>query len=219
MKLCHAHLRCTSPVGVYWPALCSYVYVRCRRCEGCMRLRQYSWMARAAHEQAFAPRTWFVTLTYGPNRRSVIMARASALRRDLNGKTATQRLITAAGGYVSSYCKTLRKRGFQFRYLWVPELHRDGFPHWHGLIHSTHDLKWADVTDAWSAGFSVVKLVRDANALRYVTKYLCKAKLGRVRASLNYGAPAGTKEATAVPDCIGNQQAVKSALDLINQDY
>lgn len=187
MKSCHAHLRCTSPVGVYWSALCSYVYVRCRRCDGCMRLRQYSWMARAAHEQAFAKRTWFVTLTYGPNRRAAIMASASS--RIESGLPASKRLITAAGGYVSGLCKTLRKRGFEFRYLWVPELHRDGFPHWHGLIHCTDALRWADITEAWSAGFSVVKLVRDANALRYVTKYLCKAKLGRVRASIHYGEP------------------------------
>lgn len=155
-----------------------------------MRLRQWAWTARAAHEQTFAKRTWFITLTYGPNRRSAIMARATESRVAGSEKTAVERLTTAAGWYVSNYCKTLRKRGFEFRYIFVPELHRDGFPHWHGLIHDqTGLMKWADLTEAWSAGFSVCKLVKDAKALRYVTKYLCKDRLGRVRASLGYGAP------------------------------
>lgn len=189
----HAHLRCTSPVGVYWSALCCYVYVRCRRCSGCMKLRQYAWMARAAHEQAFAKRTWFVTLTYGPNRRRAIMATASGARE--RNSPPSQRLISAAGGYVTKFIKTIRKRGFELRYIFCPELHRDGFPHWHGLIHDTRgDLKWADISSAWSAGFSVVKLVKDANALRYVTKYLSKDRMGRVRASLNYGAPLNDSE-------------------------
>lgn len=153
-----------------------------------MKLRQYSWMARAAHEQAFAKRTWFVTLTYGPNRRRAIMAMASEARE--RNCPPSRRLITASGGYVAKFMKTIRKRGFEVRYIFCPELHRDGFPHWHGLIHDTRgDLKWADISSAWSAGFSVVKLVKDANALRYVTKYLSKEKHGRVRASLNYGAP------------------------------
>lgn len=184
----HAHLRCTSPVRVYWPALCSYLDVRCRRCSGCMAMRQWAWTSRAAKEQAFANRTWFITLTYGPNRRSATMARASELGRAGSENTPSQRLTTASGWYVSNFCKTLRKRGFEFRYLCVPELHRDGFPHWHGLVHDQEgSMKWADVTEAWSAGFSVVKLVKDANALRYVTKYLCKGRLARVRASLKYG--------------------------------
>lgn len=184
----HAHLRCSSPAGVWWPALQSSIYVRCRRCEGCLRLRQYSWMARAAHEQAFAQRTWFVTLTYGPDHRAAIMRSASQAK---SGKPTSKRLITASGRYVSGLCKTLRKRGFEFRYIFCPELHQNGFPHWHGLIHCDDELKWAHLTSAWSAGFSVVKLVRDANALKYVTKYLSKYKLGRVRASLHYGDPAG----------------------------
>lgn len=183
------NLQCSNPVRVAWPALCVYIGVRCRRCSGCMKMRQYSWMARAAHEQAFAKRTWFVTLTYGPVRRRAIFAAASAAERD---KGPGQRLITAAGTYVTAYAKTLRKRGFVFRSIFVPELHRDGFPHYHGLVHDQvggPDIAWGDLTSAWSAGFSVVKVVKDANAIRYVTKYLSKAKMGRVRASLCYGAP------------------------------
>lgn len=149
-----------------------------------MKVRQYGWAARAAREQALAKRTWFVTLTFARKQRSAIMAAASA---DLSDTTPEKRLITAAGGYVTAYMKTLRKRGFALRYLWVPELHRDGFPHFHGLLHTDDHTRWRDIAGPWGAGFLVAKLVKDANALRYVTKYLAKAKLGRVRASLNYG--------------------------------
>lgn len=152
-----------------------------------MKVRQYGWMARAAHEQMFATNTWFATLTFGPNRRQSIFSAASADKCD---KTPGLRLVKAAGGYVSGYCKLLRKRGFEFRYIFVPELHRNGFPHFHGLVHDTRgDLTWDALTAAWSPGFSVFKLVRDANALRYVTKYLSKDRLGRIRASFQYGTP------------------------------
>lgn len=117
--------------------------------------------------------------------------RAAAL--DEREKPPTERLVTAAGRYITTYTKTLRKRGFQFRYIFVPELHRDGFPHFHGLIHDQGPdlIKWADLAACWVAGFQVSKAVRDARALRYVTKYLSKDRLGRVRASLNYGARDG----------------------------
>jgi len=158
-----------------------------------MKLRQYGWMARAAAEQMFAQKTWFLTLTFGPIRRQSVFVAASADNRD---KTPSERLIKAAGGYVSNYIKLLRKRDFEFRYLMVPELHRNGFPHFHGLIHDNRgNLTWQTLSEAWSPGFSVIKLVRDANALRYVTKYLSKEKLGRVRASQNYGTPCPIGEA------------------------
>lgn len=192
-KVPSAKYRCLSPSKVRWVALDSYMSVRCRRCSGCMRMRQYSWMARAAHEQAFAKSTWFTTFTFRPSER-VAVHRAASSARELSTYSPTQRLVSAAGVYVSGYMKALRKRGFAFRYVCVPELHRDGFPHFHGLIHDQRgDLHWDALTDSWSAGFSVVKIVRDANALRYVTKYLSKERIGRVRASLHYGSPAGVE--------------------------
>lgn len=182
-------MRCSSPFRVKWAVVEEFISVRCRRCEGCMRVRQYSWMARAAHEQAFAKNTWFITWTYRPSVRKSVQQRASELGKDCS-HTVTQRLVAAAGEYVSDTVKRLRKGGFAFRYLCVPELHRDGFPHWHGLIHDLDgDLNHEVLTAAWREGWSVVKLVRDANALRYVTKYLSKERLGRVRASLSYGEP------------------------------
>lgn len=176
---------CRTPFKVKWDALGCYISVRCKRCEGCMRVRQYNWVCRAAHEQAFAKRTWFVTYTFRPSERANVQRRASAMEGE---HSTTMRLVAAAGEYVSDGVKSLRKRKYAFRYLVVPELHQNGFPHFHGLIHDLRgDLNWDILTDAWAHGWSVCKIVRDANALRYVTKYLSKERLGRVRASLGYG--------------------------------
>lgn len=186
--------KCSSPLRVEWAALQSSIWVRCKRCEGCRLLRQYQWIARAAHEQAFAKRTWFITLTFRPVERARIMQRASARAR---AKTPGQRLVAESGVSVTKFIKRLRKPGFAFRYLWVPELHSNGFPHWHGLIHDLRgDMLWKDIASQWRDGFSVVKLVRDAKALRYVTKYLSKENSGSPRASLGYGESEADRQET-----------------------
>lgn len=179
------HLRCLTPLSVKWAPTGGYISIRCRKCRGCLLVRQYIWIVRAAHEQAFAKRTWFVTLTFRPAERSSAMSRASALGGE---KSAQNRLVRASGIAVSRYFKRLRKSGFALRYLCVPELHRDGFPHWHGLVHDlSGNLTWKDLSHGWTSGFSVCKLVKDEKAIRYVTKYLSKDTHGRVRASLRYG--------------------------------
>lgn len=184
---CAAHLRCSSPIRVKWDANASYIDVRCKRCRGCRLVRQYSWIVRAGHEQAAAKKTWFITLTFRPSERAKAMSTASGLAEQ---KTPQQRLVRATGVAITAYMKGLRKAGFKFRYICVPELHRDGFPHWHGLVHDLRgDLTWKDLNHSWSSGFSVIKLVRDLAAIRYVTKYLAKDMHGRVRASLRYGEP------------------------------
>lgn len=149
-------------------------------------------MSRAAHEQTFAKKTWFITLTYKPALRSAIMRQASLNDR----KKPEHALVDASAGYVTKYFKRLRKAGFVFRYLCIPELHRDGFPHWHGLIHDQRgDLLWKDLSRFWcSNGFSVFEIVKDANAIRYVTKYVSKTMQGRIRASKGYGETEAERE-------------------------
>lgn len=120
----------------------------------------------------------------------MIHANASKLDR---AKSPQARLVQASGDHVQRYIKRLRKSGFALRYVFVPELHRDGFPHWHGLVHDLRgDLGWKPVSTEWASheGFSKIKLVKDAKAIRYVTKYLAKDTHGRIRASLKYGDPA-----------------------------
>lgn len=177
---------CTSSFNVDWEVLQTRIRVRCRRCENCMLARRHKFMIRAAREQIRAKHTWFVTLTFGPRRRSAILAAASRLD---HRKDQSARLVQASGWYVTTFTKRLRAAGFDFRYLFVAEPHRDGFPHYHGLLHDQSSaLSWDGISDEWNAGYSVVKLVRDVGAIRYVTKYIAKGRYGRIRCSSGYGA-------------------------------
>lgn len=181
--------RCEAAGSVWYEAAQLSVKVRCRQCTGCLKLRQYQWMCRAASEQMDAERTWFFTFTYKPQVRAVIMREASILASDQPQLSQPIRLCRSAGKYVAAYMRHLRKVGGPLRYVAIPEPHKDGFPHWHGLVHClSGDLSHETLTLGWSHGWSVFKEVRDTGAIRYVTKYLAKDRYGRIRASLNYGA-------------------------------
>lgn len=152
----------------------------------------------AAREQMFAKKSYFITLTFKPAERASIFAEATRQIDVFPHRTQAGRLVSAAGSSVTKYLKRLRKAGFRFRYLIVAEPHRNGFPHYHGLIFDlagpTEKPLTPDILGAeWSGGFSMVKGVRDANALRYVCKYLSKEKFARVRASKHFGDPSGAE--------------------------
>lgn len=162
---------------------------RCRECQHCLRLRAWQWAARAGHEYADAERTWFVTLTLGPEMRAI-------LRHGIKGLDQPNLIrasfVKRSGEEVGRYFKRLRKRtGLKIRYMAVPELHKDGMVHWHCLIHGPNSLSWRALSGPWKPnGFSKMNLVHPDSAvrnIRYATKYLAKAKLGRVRASVSYG--------------------------------
>lgn len=198
---------CTSSFKVDWEVLQTRISVRCRRCKNCLLARQFQWQLRAAREQMSAKRTWFVTLTFGPRTRGKILNAANARSKS---QTQQARLAAAGGWYVATYMKRLRAAGFGVRYLWVPEPHGDGFPHFHGLVHDQlgntsmlpvhkRDKRTGErrlvavcpeLEDDWKVGFVDTELVRDLGAIRYVTKYIAKGRYGRIRASARYGADA-----------------------------
>lgn len=77
-----------------------------------------------------------------------------------------------------------------FRYMVVAEAHKSGLPHYHVLLHELagcQPVRKAAIKRHWSAGFSDAKLVHDERAATYAAKYLGKAGLVRVRASIGYG--------------------------------
>lgn len=81
----------------------------------------------------------------------------------------------------------------KLRYLLVTEAHKDGFPHYHALVHEVAVPITARVLSAhWKLGFTNFELVDSSTgdnrkAVNYVTKYLTKSNEARVRASLRYG--------------------------------
>lgn len=190
------HGRCSNPYELRFQPSRSLTegYVDlitpCRNCQHCLQRRARFWAAKAGIEYARAPRTWFATYTFGPHARGRLY---TPLQGVSDAAERRARLINASGVYLSRYLKRLRKKlagdGISIRYMLVPELHKDGTPHWHALLHT--QASWRSLAKPWvEHGFFHGRIVRPDEAvkqIRYAAKYLAKAKLGRVRASVRYG--------------------------------
>lgn len=173
--------------------------VRCRKCAACLKARGRIWRRRAEAEIAASPRTWFGTLTLTPqaHHHFISIARARAARGGADFDTFPQeergrREHREIGDEITRYLKRVRKNsGAGLRYLLVMEWHKTLLPHYHLLVHETESgsgLRYRHLTEAWSLGFSMWKLVNgDPRAAGYVCKYLTKSALARVRASKRYG--------------------------------
>lgn len=170
----------------------------CRKCAPCLKMRSLKWAARACSEMQAAPRTWFGTFTFRPDVRLVlkIKARRSVATTgiDLDALPLNERYLVyerATSEHVTKFLKRLRKKN-SLRYLLVAEPHKDGFPHYHALIHERREpILWQAIADQWPDGFIKVKLTQDAvpREAFYVTKYLTKHAGVRIRSSQHYGSP------------------------------
>lgn len=185
---------------------------RCRRCDNCLRLRSLQWQERASNEFELSRRTWFGTITFDQTARTraryraVIVARKGG--RDFDALSYGEqfaRVVNACSPHVTKWLKRVRKRcGTAVRYLLVAEHHKDGFPHFHILVHEVAGvITYRDLTETWVLGFTQFKLlaVEEKKAVRYVAKYLSKTSAARVRASLGYGNGLQAKARPAVVAC------------------
>lgn len=175
------------------------VWTRCRKCRKCLGYRSWVWRNRATVECHSAARTWFATLTLTPANQSRFGLMASikvAKRRmeDFDALPDSEQFSLRSAEIskeITKWLKRVRKySGAPFKYLLVTEAHKSGLPHYHLLIHeqcAERPLRHAMLSDQWRLGFSKFKLIDDPKAATYVTKYLSKSSLARVRASLNYG--------------------------------
>lgn len=174
-----------------------YAHVRCRKCDKCLEHRRRLWTARSIAEMRCSTRTWFGTLTVGPEHRvrALYLAQLKARRGEvdwtsLDEKERFGRVCAVLQPEVTRYLKRVRKNAkARFRYLLVTEAHKDGFPHFHVLLHEWNDPVRKVVLDgAWKLGFSQWRLSdRDPKQVTYVCKYLAKSALARIRASQEYG--------------------------------
>lgn len=195
----HKGMRGNIPKGVL------VIMAKCRRCERCLKERSWMWADKARLETEQSERTWFVTLTFKPEQRlvmeSVLRLDYSERGEDFDRLNEDERFLAfsaASGDRVQRYVKRLRKgspdwaeKPIRLRYLAVSEAHKDGFPHWHMLIHEYPEerLQWRRLSREWTAlGFAKFNLCgEEAVEARYVCKYLAKSMLARVRASNGYG--------------------------------
>jgi len=218
----HQKKPCTSPRR-YFTA-----YLPCRKCEVCLKRRASQWRARAKKELLFSTRTWFGTLTVNPYERVKIDIRA----RCRHHPTTSDELFKARHAEISReitlYFKRLRKEGAKLRYLLVAEQHKDGWPHYHCLIHEKDTpITKRLLQSHWLIGFSSFKLVDlfDQKVAYYVTKYISKQALARIRASLKYGTDSPIVKAfyemlqrdKLIPKGNGGSGALAPALSLVTE--
>lgn len=172
--------------------------VPCRKCDSCRNFRQMTWAERAVREFEIAPRTWFGTLTFKPEKHVMALEEArvelalqgfdfDALRFDEQLLLRHQRLTEE----VTLFLKRVRSTLVPIRYLCVMEAHKSGLPHYHMLLHEVSPampVRWQVLTDKWlENGHSMWKLVSDPAQCAYVAKYLGKNTTSRVRSSFSYG--------------------------------
>lgn len=168
------------------------VHVACRKCENCLKARSRLWAARARSECKCAKRTWFATYTVAPEHRTRFLILAGKKIKEPIFICDTPEKFRAVydelGKEFTKYLKRIRKAsGVRLRYILIGEAHKDGFPHLHALIHETDEpIRKRMLEGHWPFGFTKIKLT-DGNSSYYVTKYLAKSLMARVRASLNYG--------------------------------
>ncbi len=225
---------CTAPVEIFCRGLpdkimvgllmesdrhtVSTIETPCRKCEPCLRARSQLWAARARDELAMASRTWFGTLTLAPaialqlrfGTQSVLAVRGHALG-ELTEDELFRATAVSASTELTKWLKRIRKNsGATLRYMLVCEKHKSGIPHWHVLIHEHQGKVLKSQLEAsWRYGFSHFRLVERGNERTawYVTKYLSKSALARVRASQSYGSP----KAETIADQIENLISILAA--------
>lgn len=176
--------------------------VPCRQCANCLRRRAAHWRMRANSEWQAASRTWFGTLTLAPHHHFRVTTQArmyyakslDEAKRDFD-TLGTEEQFAARHKIISReitlFVKRIRENsGAELRLMCVSEQHKSGLPHYHMLVHEANpaqSISKAQLEAAWKWGFSSWRLVKDAKAAAYVTKYLQKSSMARVRASIDYG--------------------------------
>lgn len=175
------------------------MYVRCRKCAACRRARAGFWRLLAKRELERSARTWFGTLTLAPDQHFQMLCRArlrlarKAIRfGELSPDRQFLEVASEAGKEITRWLKRVRKESAApIKYLLVTEAHKSGLPHFHLLIHeqdAARPVRHKVLAAQWQLGFSRFNLVDESpNVAGYVTKYISKSNLGRVRASIAYG--------------------------------
>lgn len=168
-------------------------WVPCRKCPVCLRHRANLWRVRAAEEIRASSRTWFATFTVNPFNRVLV-----DIKRSKGAQTPEEIFVSRhkiLSRELTLYFKRIRKNtGVKLRFFLVAEMHKDGWPHYHALIHELgFNISKRQLEADWSLGFTSFKLVPPGykNVEGYLTKYIAKQALARIRASLRYGTPYG----------------------------
>lgn len=192
----NACMACERPVRIQYVARFAYragvtkpvtleVLHRCRKCKPCEKARSRMWAARAAIEFDQAARTWFGTLTLGPQHHAAVDQWVSSAGlwpersrlSDEQFKSALFRARTSiVGQQVSAWLNIIRDAAYLrlhkrelVRYLLVAEKHESrntsdflrGRPHFHLILHEqVAGAVFAGSIDDADAGIDNGEIVR-----------------------------------------------------------
>lgn len=135
----------------------------CGQCRKCREMRSNLWAMRMMHERGYHEKAIFVTLTYSDN--------FLPSDRNLSKKVA------------QNYIKRLRKfmPEESIKYFLCGEYGENkGRPHYHAILFGVGLGDRDKIAKAWPYGFNKVEQV-SRKTCKYVTKYVCKAPLGKSR--------------------------------------
>lgn len=141
--------------------------VACAYCPGCRSKRSASWAIRLEDQQIRTERSCFLTLTIRDDIPFCFRDAPSpgrVTRRDLQ-----------------LFFKRLRKRGAVFKYYAIGEYgEKSARAHYHVLLFGLDDRDRVTLESCWPWGHIDIGRVESAS-VRYVTGYVMKAPLGRLR--------------------------------------
>lgn len=173
------------------------IRTRCRACQNCRNQRRNLWYARARSEIIASPRSWFGTLTIAPEHQDhfELLAKKASKSKSVDWYTLSsrrqfQKIYEQISPEITRYLKRVRKKTKgKLRFVLVAEKHKSGKPHFHMLVHQDGaiPITYRDLSEQWHLGFTNFKLVDKPEIAGYISKYISKAILCRVRASLKYG--------------------------------
>lgn len=146
---------------------------------------------------------WFVTLTFNPEKVDSFDYRNCAR-------------------HLSDWLSNAKKRCPEMKYIVVPELHKSGRYHFHGLFADCDDLGFVDSghrskgdviynIGSYRLGFTTATRIKDMNKVsRYISKYITKGLVSLTKGRRRYWASKNLKRAEIKPMIIevGKRQAL-----------
>lgn len=153
--------------------------VACAYCPGCRSRRSATWALRLSDEERQWDQAAFLTLTVADYPSKAFRCFDRPVPWALNRR------------YLQLFFKLLRRRGIQFKYYAVGEYgEKEARAHYHVLIFGDRVRDREVLEECWPWGQIDIGRVEEAS-IRYVTGYVMKAPLGRLRlhAERNQEAP------------------------------
>ena len=137
------------------------IYVPCGKCAWCLQRLRKEWVLRLKMEAKAHDFNYFLTFTY----------RDEDLPLKVNVDTG-ELVNTVNLDHIQSFHKSLRNKGYKFRYLLTSEYgSRTLRPHYHGIYFTDSPVDFAKF---WPFGDNNVQLPASEAAFKYVLKYMLK---------------------------------------------